>query len=651
MYTYAFLLNGDRPLELPEGIWGPLELVSLAEFVDALLAAHGGKPLSPLQIALLQSAWSTQRQDYRQIAKRFGYSENYLKFDAAPKLWRLLSELFQEKVRKANLQTVVERQYRQQAILPPVASKPCIQPEQPDFNGAAFPSSRFNQFDQFIDVPIDVSLFYGRVEELTQLQAWIEQHCRILVLVGMGGIGKTALAAKLTQRLTQQDRFEVILWRSLAHAPQLNDCLRDLINAIEPASVEVRDITTQLLVCLKQKRCLIVLDGVDHLFQDSAPDGARFDGAGHYRDGYHNYGQWLRHMSETLHQSCLLLTSRETPREIAQLEGTSVRILPLAGLGFADMQSSPAIKGTLVGSDQDWQELHRRCAGNPLVIKYAVSAIQRLFAGNLRLCLQGTLVFGAVRDLLDQQFNRLSPLETELIYWLAIHIEPVSLPELQTDLLSSVPQSALLEAIDSLLRRSLIELAFPALVAKQSPLFTLSALMMEYLGEQLVRQIYQEIINQSLQVFHSHSLIKAQTKDYIREMQTQRFLRPLVDLLHHHFQTKPRLEHHLRQLIPLLHQEAKPGYAAGNLLNILTYLQIDLTGSDFSNLTIWQADLQGVHLQEINFSRADLSRSTFTKPLGGALSVAFSPDGKQLATSDINGTIRLFGQFSGILNE
>jgi hypothetical protein len=31
MYTYAFLLNAKQPLELPEGIWGSLELISLAE--------------------------------------------------------------------------------------------------------------------------------------------------------------------------------------------------------------------------------------------------------------------------------------------------------------------------------------------------------------------------------------------------------------------------------------------------------------------------------------------------------------------------------------------------------------------------------------------------------------------------------------------
>lgn len=31
MYTYAFLLNSDTPLDLPEGIWGSLELVSIAD--------------------------------------------------------------------------------------------------------------------------------------------------------------------------------------------------------------------------------------------------------------------------------------------------------------------------------------------------------------------------------------------------------------------------------------------------------------------------------------------------------------------------------------------------------------------------------------------------------------------------------------------
>jgi len=42
----------------------------------------------------------------------------------------------------------------------------------------------------------------------------------------MGGIGKTALAAKLVE---QKNRFEYVIWRSLLRAPPVKELLANLI--------------------------------------------------------------------------------------------------------------------------------------------------------------------------------------------------------------------------------------------------------------------------------------------------------------------------------------------------------------------------------------------------------------------------------------
>jgi len=49
---------------------------------------------------------------------------------------------------------------------------------------------------------------------------WIvTERCRVVALLGIGGIGKSAL--KLGQQI--QTQFEVVVWRSLQNAPPFED--------------------------------------------------------------------------------------------------------------------------------------------------------------------------------------------------------------------------------------------------------------------------------------------------------------------------------------------------------------------------------------------------------------------------------------------
>src|SRR5262245_30395141 len=60
--------------------------------------------------------------------------------------------------------------------------------------------------------------FVGRAEELGLLRRWVlEDRCRLVAVVGFGGIGKTSLAARLAQSVAPH--FERVYWRSLRNAP------------------------------------------------------------------------------------------------------------------------------------------------------------------------------------------------------------------------------------------------------------------------------------------------------------------------------------------------------------------------------------------------------------------------------------------------
>ncbi|MEQ8959877.1 MAG: NB-ARC domain-containing protein, partial [Coleofasciculus sp. C2-GNP5-27] len=117
----------------------------------------------------------------------------------------------------------------------------------------------------------DVSVFYGRGDELKTLERWIiQEHCRLVALLGMSGIGKTALSVKLAKQL--QDEFEVVLWRSLRQAPSVSDLLTALIpdlsqqpETVIPKTPDQR--ISWLIDYFRQHRCLVILDGVESILQ------------------------------------------------------------------------------------------------------------------------------------------------------------------------------------------------------------------------------------------------------------------------------------------------------------------------------------------------------------------------------------------------
>src|SRR5258708_3103458 len=114
---------------------------------------------------------------------------------------------------------------------------------------------------------IDVSAFYGRESELVELARWIvEERCRLVALLSRGGYGKTTLSVKLTQQIARH--FDVVIWRSLQHAPPLERLLADYLTFLsEQHTIDLPESTgermTLLFAYLRTARCLLGLDNVE----------------------------------------------------------------------------------------------------------------------------------------------------------------------------------------------------------------------------------------------------------------------------------------------------------------------------------------------------------------------------------------------------
>ena len=485
----------------------------------------------------------------------------------------------------------------------------------------------------------DVVGFLSRKHELEALRGWIvDDSCRLVAVLGMGGIGKSVLAARLAHDLAPF--FQSVYWRSLHNAPNFSEWLTGAIVFLSPqdpvltASEDAR--VSRLVELLSEAPCLVVLDNFETVLQPGEHTGG-------YVPGYEAYGRLIRRLAETPHRSCLLLTSREEPPEIGTYKGVagSTRALSLGGLSVDDARILLGDKG-LYGAAAAWDSLVGRYTGNGLALKMIGESIHELFGGDIAAYLedvasaQGAL-FGGVRQLLETQTRRLSALEQRLMRRLAVEREPVSFAEIASYMGDGVARGDVREAVQALLRRSLLERREPGAT------FTLQPVVLEFVTEQFVTDAAREIETANLDHIRAQPLLNATARDYVRHTQERLIALPVLDRLIALVGSRQMAED---RLVALLDQfRARPpdqhGYGPGNVVNLLRLLRGDLRRVDLSRLVVRQAYLPDIEAQDASFAGAHLSDSVLAEAFH-QISVALSPDGAHLVAGTTTGEICLW---------
>ena len=418
------------------------------EIANEIVFAKTGKHLDDLQQAIIQGTLQGKR--YADIATENNFDEKHVK-EAGRKLWKVLSDVLEENISKSNLKATFENIFtnsRDWDVIQTNFNSPnsinfCTKP----YPDRIFPRSQDEQQvktrEDLNDAPRQENI-YGRMDESEALEkAILKTEFPLVTLLGAGGIGKTTLAVKLVA--TIKSKFDFIIWRSLSTLPTLEETTTNIVKFISHPETSDRNSLDLFKHYLRKYRCLIIIDDVQTIFREGKLPGT-------YKSGSENYGSWFKNLGEVSHRSCLLLLSREEPRETALL--SNCFSLRLSGLGV-DARKILEEKG-LSGQTQ-WDRLIEIYKGNPLYLKIVARVIEDLFSGEVNNFLKYSQSF-LIHDIyltLKEQLHRLSPTETNLIQLLAEQKETISLTELQ-----KIESVNLVRDVESLKRRSLLETKF-----------------------------------------------------------------------------------------------------------------------------------------------------------------------------------------------
>lgn len=613
-----------------------MDFEDISQLINQAALQQKGRPLKDVERLVLKGAW--ENQTYSAMANLgVGYSDDYLKKDVGPKLWRLLSELVdphrqEMKVTKHNLRNVLQTWARDSQ-------------GQPSWDGARRIADGPPAALTVRDLPwIDSSRIYGREVDLAILAEWLQggpsgEYGRLLLIWGLPGQGKTTLALHLALHL--QDQFDRVGYLDLPDGVTDTQVMAALTTWLcPPGSPPPQDTAPidWLMAQLTRRRCLLVIDHLESLFIPSQL-------AGTYVAHTEATQLLLQRTATAQHRSTWLCLSQEKPADLALWLGPRVRDYGLSDLPSAALPTLLQKSGNVVAQPEDYQILHQRYGSSPLVLQGLARLIQEVYQGQLpEFLAEPTVVLpDLVRQNLATVLERISEPELGVLYWLAQAQAPLSLTTL-AQVMIPYPGTVV---VQSLIGRSLCW----GRATTDSTQLDLPPLVRSMVLSRLLAVLVGELKQGELHWFHRLPLVTVTAPAAVQAQQRATLLEPLASQWRQGLLVEADLRVACDRLLQAVRYSplATAGYGPANLLHLWGQLGIDLGRIDLSQLALWQADLTQVNLQGANLSHAHLQDTALAMALQEPPVAVVSPEQDWLVVGDTQGQMLIWSITTGQL--
>lgn len=611
----------------------PMDFEDIAGLINQVALERLGRPLKDVERLVLKGAW--ENQTYGTMANQaVGYSEDYLKKDVGPKLWHLLSELVDInhqgiKVTKRNLQNVLQTWAKQWKTSQNSDSGQLADSAGQATVATATPIARTAMVQTA--PAVEVANFCGRADDLATLTRWIsgedgeEEACGMVLLWGLPGLGKTALAGQLLHRLGHT--MERCGYVDLADGPSDEALLTALATWLTPGESPPVASVDGVMAQFSHQRCLLV---VDHLEVCFGPQQR----AGHYQPNTEVIQQLIQRWATGQHPGCVLLISREPPANRFQWMGPRARAYSLQDLNAADTQTLLQRQGVLPASPDQAEAFWQCYGGNPLFLRSVATTLRTVYQGQLLplLTQPQPAIPDSIRHAITTLLERLTPEEETLLYWVALAQTAVAL----TDLQAAMPNRPEPAVVQSLMDRCLCQTQTQTQPQAQTPatpsaqaqtLIDLPPLVRTLVKDHLLKQLTDELLAGEFHWLHQLPLVTMSAQESVQVAQRLAHVVPLAQPLQRQFPRQADLVQACHQRLHSLRQRyrGQPGFGAANWLHLCQELGVSVSGADLSELALWQADLRQVSLQGANLSQVQFRETALATALGRSPRVAFCP--------------------------